>query len=156
ASDQQTMEVRLHRACMRCGRPAEVLRQLRFGALVPACRRCARRSITLETVEESLGVPVSFSGEDARPASRLRRLKFILAQVLVPVAFLLAAAALSAAWHSAAPLAVVQLGIVGWLIGIPWTFGRLADRFGIVPNEAVRLQRRWSRVVAGVALACDF
>ena len=80
----------------------------------------------------------------------------MLAQVLPPIALLSFAAVLAIAWGSALPLMLVQLGLVAWLVSIPWTFGRVAERLGIVATEAARLRHRWSQVVAVVVIVCDF
>jgi hypothetical protein len=154
ASDQQARDIWLHGACVRCGRRAEVLHHRRFGALVPACRRCARRPISVETVAASLGVPVGFTS-DAAPASRLARLTFVLAHLLVPVILLVATAALAAAWNSVAPLALGQLAIIAWLMAGASALRQCAGRLGIAPTEGVRLQHRWSPMVAVVAIGCD-
>ena len=70
ASDQRVRSVRFHGACVRCGRRAEVFGQRHFGALVPACRRCARRAVDPVSVSETLGVPVAFElSADLIPSS---------------------------------------------------------------------------------------
>ena len=155
ASDQRVTEVRLHGACVRCGSRAEVLHRRRFGTLVPSCLRCARRPMSLDEASASLGAPVRLTTDAAAPAPRLHRLEFVLAQVMVPVLLLAIAAAVAGATGSAVALAVGQLAIVMWLVTAPSTLVRLADRFGIVGREAVRLQHRWSPVVAAVAIGCD-
>jgi hypothetical protein len=38
---------------------------------------------------------------------------------------------------------------------VPSLIPRLGERLGIGGTEAVRLQHRWSPVVAAVAIACD-
>jgi hypothetical protein len=156
ASHQRTREVRVHSACVRCGRAAEVLHQRRFGALVPSCRRCTRRPVPLLEASTSLGVPVRFSGEVTPPSSRARRFAFVLLQVLVPLLCLLAAAGLAVAWASAVPLMIVQLLLLVWLVATPWTFSRLAGTLRIGTAEATRLEHRWGRFVAAVVVVCDF
>jgi hypothetical protein len=156
ASHQHTREVRVHGVCVRCGHAAEVLHQRRFGALVPSCRRCTRRAIELHDAGISLGVPVRFSGDVTPPSSRTRRFAFVLAQVVVPLVCLLAAATLAVAWESAVPLMAVQLLLLGWLVATPWTFDRLAGALRVRPAEATRLEHRWGRFVVGVVVVCDF
>ena len=68
ASNQRALiVVRLDPTCVRCGNRAELLNHRRFGSLVPACRRCARRPVTLGAASASLGAPVSFTTEDVPP-----------------------------------------------------------------------------------------
>jgi hypothetical protein len=155
ASDQRVTAVRVHGVCVRCGQRAEVFGQRRFGSLVPSCRRCARRPLDAHTVSEALGVPVSFTTDDPPPTSRAKRLQFVLAQMVVPVLILLVTAIVALATNSGIPLACGQLGIVVWLVTVPSLLGRLGDRLGIAGTEAVRLQHRWSPVVAAVAIGCD-
>jgi hypothetical protein len=155
ASHQRAFEVRVHGACVRCGSRAEVLHRRRFGALVPACRKCARRAMTLDEVSESLEVPVRFNADDAVPAPRRRRLEFVGLQMLAPVLLLIAAAIVATVWRTAAPLAFGQLGVVAWLLTCPAAVTRLGNRLGIARVEAVRLQHRWSPVIAAVAIGCD-
>jgi hypothetical protein len=156
ASHQRTREVRMHGTCVRCGQPAEVLHQRRFGSLVPSCGRCARRPVELADAGQSLGVPVRFTGRPEPPASRVRRFAFVVAQVLAPLLCLVAAAAAAVAWSSAIPLMVVQVGLLGWLVATPWTFVHLAGHAGISEREATRLEHRWGRLVAAVVVTCDF
>jgi hypothetical protein len=155
ASDQRVTSVRFHGACVRCGRRAEVFGRRRFGGLVPACRRCARRVIEADAVSESLGVPVTFTTDDPAPARLATRLEFVLAQLATPVVILLLTAAVALATGSGIPLACGQLAIVVWLVTVPSMLGRLGERLGIAGTEAVRLQHRWSPVVAAVAIGCD-
>jgi len=63
ASDQTVRSVRFHGVCVRCGRQADVFGQRRFGGLVPACRRCARRALEPAAVADALGVPVELTTE---------------------------------------------------------------------------------------------
>jgi hypothetical protein len=155
ASDQRVRAVRVHGVCVRCGRHAEVFGQRRFGGLVPACRRCARRPVDAAAVSHALGVPVRFTSDDPAPTSRTKRFEFVLAQMLVPIVILLVTAVVALATNSGIPLACGQLGIVVWLVTVPSMLGRLGDRLGIAGTEAVRLQHRWSPVVAAVAIGCD-
>ena len=155
ASDQTVRAVRFHGVCVRCGREAEVFGQRRFGGLVPACRRCARRPIEPAAVAYALGVPVTFTTDDPAPAPLSTRLEFVLAQLAAPVLILLITAAVALATASGIPLACGQLAIVVWLVTVPSLLGRLSERLGIGGTEAVRLQHRWSPVVATVAIGCD-
>jgi hypothetical protein len=155
ASDQHVRSVRFHGACVRCGRRAEVFGQRHFGGLVPACRKCARRALDPVSVSEALGVPVEFTSDDPAPASLSTRFEFVLAQMLAPVLILLVTAAVALASGSGVPLACGQLAIVVWLVTVPSLLGRLGERLGIAGTEAVRLQHRWSPVVAAVAIGCD-
>jgi hypothetical protein len=155
ASDQRVLAVRFHGVCVRCGRRAEAFAQRRFGGLVPACARCARRPLSPEEVSESLGVPVHFTTDDPAPASIATRLRFVLAQLAAPILILLATAIIALATGSGIPLACGQLAIVVWLVTVPSLVPRLGERLGIGGTEAVRLQHRWSPVVAAVAIGCD-
>ena len=155
ASHQRVRAVRVHGVCVRCGGRAEVFGSRRFGGLVPACRRCARRPIDASTVSDALGVPVRFTTDDPPPTPRAKRFEFVVAQMLIPILILLVTAVLALATDSGIPLACGQLGIVVWLVTVPSMLGRLGDRLGIAGTEAVRLQHRWSPVVAAVAISCD-
>jgi len=155
ASDQTVRAVHFHGVCVRCGMRAEVFSRRRFGSLVPACRRCARHPLDPASVSDALGAPVAFTTEDPPPASRATRLEFVLAQMAAPVLILLVTAAIALATGSGVPLACGQLAIVVWLVTVPSLLGRLGDRLGITGTEAVRLQHRWSPVVAAVAISCD-
>jgi hypothetical protein len=155
ASDQRVRAVKVHGVCVRCGQRADVFGHRRFGGLVPACRRCARRPIDASAVGDALGVPVRFTTDDPPPTSRAKRFEFVLAQMVVPILILLATAIVALATNSGIPLACGQLGIVVWLVTVPSLLGRLGDRLGIAGTEAVRLQHRWSPVVAAVAIGCD-
>jgi hypothetical protein len=156
ASHQRTREVQVHGTCVRCGHPAEVLHQRRFGALVPSCRRCTRRPVALPDAEASLGVPVRFADRAAAPSSRARRLAFVVVQMLVPVLGLVAAAALAVIWSSAIPLMAVQIGLLVWLVASPWSFPRLATALRLGDGEPTRLEHRWGRTVTAVVVLCDF
>jgi hypothetical protein len=155
ASDQRVTHVRFHGVCVRCGQRAETFAHRRFGGLVPSCRRCARRTIEPAEVAASLEVPVSFSTDDPAPASMATRLRFVLAQMVAPVLILLVTAIVALATGSGVPLACGQLAIVVWLVTVPSLLPRLGERLGIGGTEAVRLQHRWSPVVAAVAIGCD-
>ena len=155
ASDQRVQSVRFHGTCVRCGRRAEVFGQRRFGGLVPACRQCARRAVEPAAVADALGVPVDFTTDDPSPAPLATRLEFVLAQLAAPVVILLLTAAIALATGSGVPLACGQLAIVMWLVSVPSLLGRLGEKLGITGTEAVRLQHRWSPVVAAVAIGCD-
>jgi hypothetical protein len=71
------------------------------------------------------------------------------------VLILLTTALVALATTSGIPLACGQLAIVVWLVTVPSMVPRLGDRLGIGATEAVRLQHRWSPVVAAVAIGCD-
>jgi hypothetical protein len=153
ASDQRVQSVRFHGSCVRCGRRAEVFGQRRFGGLVPACRQCARRAIEPTAVADALGVPVDFTTDDPSPAPLATRLEFVLAQLAAPVVILLLTAAIALATGSGVPLACGQLARV-WLVSSR-RCSPARYRLGIGGTEAVRLQHRWSPVVAAVAIGCD-
>jgi hypothetical protein len=155
ASHQQVTNVQFHGVCVRCGSRAETFAQRRFGALVPSCRRCARRPVEREAVAASLEVPVSFRTDDPAPAPIATRLRFVLAQLAAPVLILVVTAIVALATGSGIPLACGQLAIVVWLVTVPSLLPRLGERLGIGGTEAVRLQHRWSPVVAAVAIGCD-
>ena len=106
-------------------------------------------------MSDALGVPVRFTTDEPVPVSVAKRLEFVLAQLLVPILILLATAAIALATNSGIPLACGQLAIVVWLVTVPSLLGRLGERLGIGSTEAVRLQHRWSPVVAAVAIGCD-
>jgi hypothetical protein len=155
ASDQRVRSVRCHGACVRCGRRASVFTERHFGSLVPSCDRCARHPMTAEEVSASLGVPVAFTTDEPAHASLSARLRFVVAQMAAPVLILLATAAIAVATASGIPLACGQLAIVVWLVTVPSFVPRLGDRLRIGATEAVRLQHRWSPMVAAVAIGCD-
>jgi hypothetical protein len=155
ASDQRVTSVRFHGACVRCGHRAEVFGQRHFGGLVPSCRRCARRVVDPTVVADALGVPVGFTADEPAPAPLGKRLEFVVAQLIAPVLILLLTATVALATGSGIPLACGQLAIVVWLVTVPSLLGRLGERLGIAGTEAVRLQHRWSPVVAAVAIGCD-
>jgi hypothetical protein len=155
ASNQHVLGVCFHGVCVRCGRRAEAFSQRRFGSLVPACRSCARRPMTPDEVSKSLGVSVRFTTDDPAPAPLGTRLRFVLAQLAAPVLILLVTAMTALTTASGIPLACGQLAIVVWLVSVPSLMPRLGERLGIGGTEAVRLQHRWSPVVAAVAIGCD-
>lgn len=155
ASDQRATGITLHPSCARCGAPAEVLHQRRFGALVPACRRCGRHPVTLGEAAESLGVPVRFRGEAVSRASWVRRFALIVLPMVVLVLALAGSAGAAVLVGSGAPLALGQLAIIGWLVTGPATSRPLARWLGISAGEAARLQQRWSPLALGLVIACD-
>jgi hypothetical protein len=155
ASDQRVTSVRFHGVCVRCGKQAETFAHRRFGSLVPSCRKCARRTVDADDVSASLQVPVSFTTDDPEPAPVATRLRFVLAQLAAPVLILLVTAIVALATASGIPLACGQLAIVVWLVTVPSLLPRLGERLGIGSTEAVRLQHRWSPMVAAVAIGCD-
>jgi hypothetical protein len=71
------------------------------------------------------------------------------------VLILLVTAIAALATGSGIPLACGQLAIVVWLVTVPSLLPRLGERLGIGGTESVRLQHRWSPVVAAVAIGCD-
>ena len=79
----------------------------------------------------------------------------MLAQLIAPVLILLVTAVVALATGSGIPLACGQLAIVVWLVTRPVAAAGLGERLGIGGTEAVRLQHRWSPVVAAVAIGCD-
>jgi len=156
AAHQRTCGVHVHGTCVRCGDPAEVLHQRRFGALVPSCRRCARRAMTLPEASASLGAPVEFGDRPGSRSPRARRLAFVLTQVAVPLVCLIAAGTLAATWSSVWPLMLVQIALLAWLVATPWTFPRLSAVLHLERGECTRLEHRWGRAVASVVVVCDF
>jgi hypothetical protein len=155
ASHQRVRRVTLGNVCVRCGRPAVALRRHWFGGLTPACARHAKQAITVDAVSDALGVPVEFATEEPTPAPRGKRLRFVLAQLVVPVLVLLLGIGLAFATDSGVPLNFAQLGVLGWLLLGPMVFDRIAPRFGLGRRETVRLQRRWSWLVVCVVIGCD-
>ena len=156
AAHQRTCGVHVHGTCVRCGDLAEVLHRRRFGALVPSCRRCTRRAMTLAEASTSLGAPIRFGDRPGSRSPRTRRLAFVLTQVTVPLACLIVAGALTVAWSSALPLLAVQVALLAWLVATPWTFPRLSTALRLERGERTRLEHRWGRMVASVVVACDF
>ena len=155
ASNQHVAAVRFHGVCVRCGQRAETFTLRRFGGLVPACRRCARHPMEQAAVSATLGVPVTFTTDDPAPAPLATRLRFVLAQLATPVLILIVTAIVALLTGSGIPLACGQLAIVVWLVTVPSLLPRLGERLGIGGTEAVRLQHRWSPIVAAVAIGCD-
>jgi hypothetical protein len=155
ASDQRALSVEMHHGCARCGARADVLHQRRFGGLVPACRRCARRPMTLQAASASLGVPVRFRGEETRRAPWRRRFALVALPMLVLVLALTATAAVAVLVRSGAPLALGQLAIIGWLVTGTTMLRPLAGGLGVTPGEAARLQQRWGPLVLVLVIACD-
>jgi len=155
ASHQRVRRVTLGNACVRCGRPAVALRRHWFGGLTPACARHGKHAIAIDDVAAAFGVPVEFAIEEPAPAPRGKRLRFVLAQLVVPVLVLLLGIGLAFATDSGVPLNFAQLGVLGWLLLGPMVFDRIAPRFGLGRRETVRLQRRWSWLVVCVVIGCD-
>jgi hypothetical protein len=155
ASDQLVRGVTVGNTCMRCGRPAVALRRHWFGGLTPACGRHAKRSLTVDAVAAALGVPVTFSTDEPTAAPRGKRLRFVLAQLVVPILILLAGIGIAFTTDSGIPLNFAQLAVLAWLLLGPTFFDRVAPRFGLGKRETVRLQRRWSWLVVCVVIACD-
>ncbi len=155
ASDQRVRAVRVHGVCVRCGRRAELFGQRRFGGLVPACRRHARTPARRRAIAEALRVPVEFSTNEPVAIPVATRFEYVLAQLLVPILILLVTATVAVASNFGNPTRLGQLAIVVWLVTVPSMLGRLGDRLGIVGTEAIRLQHRWTPVVAAVAIGCD-
>lgn len=108
-----------------------------------------------EAVSASLGVPVTFTSDEPAPAKLTTRLRFVLAQLAAPVLILIVTAIVALVTASGIPLACGQLAIVVWLVTVPSLVPRIGERLRIGPTEAVRLQHRWSPVVAAVAIGCD-
>ena len=154
ASHQRIRTVRMHRRCSRCGRPAELLHRRRFGTLVPACERCARRPITLDDAGASLGTELAFDDDDATPAPSSRRALLILAEIVGPLAITAIAAVLAVVWSSALALGLAQLGMLLWLGIRPNIMERLGNRLGVCAVERARLRRRWSTPVVTFTFAC--
>src|SRR5262249_56421433 len=104
-SDQRVVDVHFDGVCVRCGKQAETFAHRRFGALVPSCRRCARRAVEIDDVSASLEVPVSFTTDEPAPAPLATRLRFVLAQMAAPVLILLVTAIVALATASPIPFA---------------------------------------------------
>ena len=154
ASNQRIRRVRLHGRCTRCGRRAEVLHHQRFGALVPACRRCARRPVTIADASASLGAPVTFDADEASPASGLRRVGLMLVQALGPVAVVALGIALALVWYPAVALALAQAVLLAWLALRPRIVKRVGSRLGVCAGEVARLEHRWNGAVMAYTFGC--
>jgi hypothetical protein len=154
ASHQVIRRVRLHQCCVRCGAPAEVLHHRRFGALVPSCRRCARRPVTLPVAAASLGTAVEFEAGVSVPAPRARRAAVVLAQTLGPLAVIAGAITLALFWRPAVALAIAQFLLLVWLAFRPNVVERLENRLGIDGVERARLRRRWNALVVTFTFGC--
>ena len=154
ASHQQIRRVRLHRQCARCGRRAELLHHRRFGALVPACHRCARRPVTLDAAATSLGVAIEFHDEDAAPAPRVARTLLLLGETVGPLAIIGASAALGVLWRPAMALAFAQFALLLWLAFRPNVVGRLGSRLKIADVELARLRGRWNTAAVVFTFGC--
>ena len=156
ASDQRVRSVALPRRCVRCGREAELLHKRTFGAVVPACTRCARRPVTLEQASESLGVPVRVEGEIGTPASRGRRAVLMLAQFVAPLLVLTIAVALAIPFGPWPLLPLGQLAVVVWLLGRPWAVSGLASWLHVPRAELARLEHRWTASTVVFTVCCGF
>jgi len=154
ASHQQIRRVRLHQRCVRCGRRAELLNHRRFGGLVPACGRCARRPVTIERAAASLGADVQFEADNSVPAPRGRRAVVVLAQTLGPLAVIAGAIVLALFWRPAIALALAQFLLLVWLAFRPNVVERLENRLGIDGVERARLRRRWNAAVVAFTFGC--
>ena len=100
-------------------------------------------------------MPVRFD-VGAPTVARRRRCAFVGAQLVVPILLLLGAGAVAVATRSGIPVTFGQLAIIAWLMSGAWALRPVARRLELPPTEAVRLQRRWSPLVAAVTIACDF
>jgi hypothetical protein len=156
ASNQRVRRVRVPRRCARCGREAEMLHRRLFGAVVPACKKCARRPLTLDEASESLEVPVEFSGEEATPATRMQRTLLLLAQLVAPIIVLAAAIALTVPFGTWPLLPLGQLAVVVWLLARPWAVSRLATRLHVPRAEVARLEHRWTGSTVVFTVCCGF
>ena len=155
ASHQHVRRVTVGSACTQCGKPAVTLRRQWFGALSPACARHAKQALSVEQASAALGVTVEFSREALAPAPPLARLRFLLAELVVPIAILLLGIGLAVVSNTGVPLSFAQLGVLAWLIAGPAVFDRMAPNFGLGPRETVRLRRRWNWLVVCVVIGCD-
>ena len=113
-----------------CGRRAELLHHRRFGALVPACHRCARRPVTLDAAATSLGVAIEFHDEDAAPAPRVAWTLLLLGETVGPLAIIGASAALGVLWRPAMALAFAQFALL--------LLARVPTERGRAPRELAR------------------
>jgi hypothetical protein len=156
ASNQRVRRVRVPRRCARCGREAEMLHRRLFGAVVPACGRCARRPLSLEVAAESLEAPVEFSGEEATPATRAQRALLLLAQLVAPILVLAAAVALTVPFGTWPLLPLGQLAVVVCLLARPWAVSRLAKRLHVPRAEVARLEHRWTGSTVVFTVCCGF
>jgi hypothetical protein len=156
ASDQRVRGVALPRRCVRCGREADRLHKRTFGAVVPACERCARRPLTLDEASASLGVPVRFEGEVGTPASRGRRAVLMLAQFVAPLVVLTIAVALAIPFGPWPLLPLGQLAVVVWLLGRPWAVSGLASWLRVPRAELARLEHRWTASTVVFTVCCGF
>ena len=130
-----------------------VLRRHWFGGLTPACGRHAKQAVSVEDASAALGVPVAFSTEEPVPTPRFARLRFVLVQLVVPIAILLLGIGGALMTRSGVPLNFAELGVLGWLLAGPAVFDRIAPRFGLGRRETVRLQRRWNWLVLCVVVS---
>jgi hypothetical protein len=156
ASNQRVRRVRVPRRCARCGREAELLHRRLFGAVVPSCKRCARRPLALEEASKTLEVPVEFSGEEATPATRTQRALLLLAQLIAPIIVLAAAVALTVPFGTWPLLPLGQLAVVVWLLARPWAVSRLATKLHVPRAEVARLEHRWTGSTVVFTVCCGF
>jgi hypothetical protein len=156
ASNQRVRQVSVPRRCVRCGREAQLLNKRMFGAVVPACTRCARRPLTLEEASEALDVPVRFEGEVGTPASRGRRAVLMLAQFFAPLLVLAVAVALAVPFGPWPLLPLGQLAVVIWLLGRPWAVSGLAQWLHVPRAEVARLEHRWTASTVVFTVCCGF
>jgi hypothetical protein len=156
ASNQRVRAVAVPRRCVRCGREAELLHKRTFGAVVPACPRCARRPMTLEAASEALEVPVVFEGEVGTPASPGRRAVLMLAQFAAPLLVLAIAVALAVPFGPWPLLPLGQLAVVIWLLGRPWAVSGLAGLLHVPRAEVARLEHRWTASTVVFTVCCGF
>lgn len=156
ASDQRVRAVSIPRRCVRCGREAELLHKRMFGAVVPACPRCARNPLTLADASAALGVPVGVEGEAGIPASRGRRTLLMLAQFAAPLLVLAIAVALAVPFGPWPLLPLGQLAVVIWLLGRPWAVSGLARWLRVPRAEVARLEHRWTASTVVFTVCCGF
>ena len=105
------------RAVRQAGRRVRAPALRRPRARVPALR--VRGPSSRPRCPTSLGVPVELTTDDPAPAPLVKRLQFVLAQLVAPVLILLVTAAVALATGSGIPLACGQLAIVVWLVTRP-------------------------------------
>jgi len=156
ASNQHVRKVSIPRRCVRCGREARILNKRMFGAVVPACEKCARRPMTLEDASAALDVPVGFEGEVGTPASPGRRAVLLLAQFVAPLLVLAIAVALAIPFGPWPLLPLGQLAVVIWLLGRPWAVSGLARWLRVPRAEVARLEHRWTASTVVFTVCCGF
>lgn len=156
ASHQNVRRVSIPPRCVRCGREAQLLHKRMFGAVVPACSRCARRPMTLADASVALEVPVTFEGEVGTPASTGRRAVLMLAQFVAPLLVLAIAVALAIPFGPWPLLPLGQLAVVIWLLGRPWAVSGLARWLRVSRAEVARLEHRWTASTVVFTVCCGF